>query len=161
MANPNNHGNVVGNLAADPVYFVNDNGTKRVFLTVYARRNCKSKTTRQREADPIRLEAWVRAETEGIGIFEHAHRGDLVNVQYSVRAGEYPDKATGEVIYFQQLHVEDIQLLDSLATSNARLARRLGAQQGPQEATPAPEPTEVPQAAPKATTRRTKVAQPA
>lgn len=140
MANPNNTGTVVGKVAADPVFFVNDNGTKRVFLTVYARRDFKGRDG-LRGADPVRLEAWVRAETDGIGVFEHVHRGDMVNVQYCVRSGEYADKATGEVIYFQQLHVQGIQLLDSRATTTARLAKRLSAAEQATQPEPAPAAT--------------------
>lgn len=125
MANLNNQGSVIGRLAADPRVFTNADGSKKVLLTVYADRAYKNATTGQRDSDRVQLEAWVRAETEGIGVFGHMHTGDLVSLGYSIRSGEYPDKKTGEMIYTQSLAVQDVSLLESLSTTSARLAARL------------------------------------
>ena len=129
MANVNNSGTVTGRLAADPVSFINADGSKKVMLTVYADRNFKNSTTGQRDSDRVSLETFVRVETDGLGIFGHMHKGDLVSLGYTVRSGSYADKLTGEVIYFQVLRVEDVSLLESLATTNERLAARLSAVQ--------------------------------
>lgn len=98
MANLNNSGSVTGRLAADPVSCINADGSKKVMLTIHADRNFRN-SEGQRDIDRISLETFVRAETEGLGVFGHMHKGDLVTLGYTVRSGSYADKATGEVIY--------------------------------------------------------------
>lgn len=158
MANPNNHGTIIGNVAADPTFFINEDGSKRVSMTIYSRRNFRNRTTGQRDSDRVSLETWVSASTEGLGIFDHVHTGDLVNAHYTVRSAEYADKLTGEIVYAQQLRIEAIQLLDSKATTTARLARRLSATQEALRDARQPESEPV---ATKARNSRQKVAQPA
>lgn len=136
MTNLANHGSITGHLAADPISFTNDDGSKKVFVTLYAQRNFKNREG-QRQADRISLETFVRAETQGLGVFDHMHRGDLVQLGFTMRSEEYPHPTTGEVIYKQYLRIESANLLDSRATSTARLAKRLSTAESPQDAPPA------------------------
>lgn len=160
MTNPANHGSITGNLAADPISFTNEDGSKKVFVTIYTRRNFKNRAG-QRDSDRISLETFVSAQTKGLGIFDYLHQGDLVQFAYTMRSEEYPHPATGEIIYKQYLRIESANPLESRAVTTERLARRLReAQQAPEAAT-APEPTEEAQPAPKTRQRRQKTAQPA
>lgn len=158
MANLANHGSITGKLAADPIAFTNADGSKKVFVTVYAQRNYRSRDG-QRQADRISLETFVAATTDGLGVFDHMHRGDLVQLGFTMRSDEYPHPTTGEIIYKQYLRIESANLLDSVTTVNARLARRLdAAQKAPQVVE---EPNPEPVATKARTTRQKAPAQPA
>lgn len=158
--NLRNHGFVEGRLAADPVHFINADGSKKVFVTLYADRNYRN-TNGERDSDRISLETFVAATTPGLGVFNRMHKGDLVELAYTVRSEEYPHPSTGEIVYKQYLRIEVVDLKESLAVVNQRLAQRLSTTQRAPEAAAAPEPTEEVQPAPKTRQHRQKVAQPA
>ena len=91
-----------------------------------------------RPSDGIQLETYLRPETEFERTpFAFLHQGDKAAFEYELRSSTYADK-NGEVQYRQVAYVTDVALLDSRATSNARLAQRLTAAQGVQQAQPAP-----------------------
>lgn len=160
MTNPANHGSITGNLAADPISFTNEDGSKKIFVTIYTRRNFKNRAG-QRDSDRISLETFVSAQTKGLGIFDYLHQGDLVQFTYTMRSEEYPHPTTGEIIYKQYLRIESANPLESRAVTTERLARRLReAQQAPAGDQTASQPEAGPTAA-KTRQRRQKAAQPA
>jgi single-strand DNA-binding protein len=127
-------------LAADPKVFVNSDGSKSVHLTVYVDRPYRAQDG-TRPSDRIQLEAFLRAETEFARTpFAFMHTGDKVALEYELRSSTYADKATGEIKYSQVCYITDVELLDSLATTNARLAQRLGAAQVADQSEPAAHP---------------------
>jgi len=131
-------------LAADPKVFTNSDSSKKVFITVYVDRPYRT-ADGTRPSDRISLETFVRAETTFERTpFAFMHQGDRVSLEFELRSSTYADKITGEVIYSQIAYITDVELLDTRATSTARLAQRLAAVQSGQQA----------QAAPKASTRR-------
>lgn len=135
-------------LAADPKVFVNSDGSKSVHLTVYVDRPYRAQDG-TRPSDRIQLETFLRAETPFEKTpFGFMHTGDKVALEYELRSSTYADKTTGEIKYSQVCYITDVELLDSLATTNARLAQRLGATQAMQQGEPAA------QAGQRRTTRR-------
>ncbi len=132
-------------LAADPKVFTNSDGSKSVHVTVYVDRAYKN-ADGSRPSDRIQLETWLRPETAFDKTpFGYMHQGDKVAFEYELRSSTYADKTTGEMRYEQVAHITDVALLDSLATTNARLAQRIAGQQ--KAAATATATTEVPQPA--------------
>jgi len=145
-----NRGTATGRIARDPHVAINSDGSKTVLFTLLVDRARRNPTTGERGTDAIPLVAWVRAETEGTGPWAHVGTGDLIQVEYSVRSGSYPDKVTGEIKYSMQLSVSDMAFLESRAvTQQRRIAHLKSALEGPQA-------TQQAQAAPKVSTRRQK-----
>ena len=141
-----NHGNVTGRLAADPKVFTNSDGSKSVHLTVYVDRPYKD-SEGNRPSDRIQLETYVRPETDVARTpFGFMNQGDLVSLGFDVRSSVYPDKQTGEVKYSQVLNIVEASLLESAATTTARLQKRLVAAQtalqSAEQAAPAPAATQ-------------------
>jgi len=125
-------------LAADPKVFTNSDGSKSVHVTVYVDRPYKN-ADGSRPSDRIQLETFLRAETAFEKTpFAFMHQGDKVALEFELRSSTYADKATGEVIYSQVAHITDVELLDSRATTAARLAQRLNAAQTAQQNEAAP-----------------------
>lgn len=125
-----NHGNVTGRLAADPRVFQNSDGSKSVLVTIYVDRPYKD-SDGNRPSDRVQLETWLRPETAFEKTpFGYMHSGDLVSLGFEVRSSVYADKLTGEVRYAQVLNIVEASLLESAATTSARLAKRVAALQG-------------------------------
>jgi hypothetical protein len=88
-------------LAADPVVFVNSDGSKAVKVTVYVDRGYRA-ADGTRPSDRIQLETNIRPETDYARTpFAFMHRGDRVAFEFELRSSTYADKATGEVKYSQ------------------------------------------------------------
>lgn len=128
-----NHGYVIGRIGSLRS-FDNSDGSKKVFVTVMADRDFKSRMTGERESDAVQLSARVRPETQGLGIYDMVGVGDLVAIDFAVRAGRYVDKQSGEVIYTQDLVVDSLAMLESRSVTQARritsLERQLDQRQG-------------------------------
>lgn len=137
-----NAGTAIGRLAADPRVFATESGARKVLLTVMVDRDFKNRETGERDSDAIPIEAWVRPNTEGLGVYGFIGRGDLVAVSYVVRSAAYPNRETGEMLYRTALVVEDLQMLESKTTTQQRrIARLQSALQGTQGAQQ-PEPVQ-------------------
>lgn len=126
MAGIKNSGQVIGRLAADVMSFANKDGSKKVYLALMVDRNWVA-SDGQRGSDRVSLEAWVSAATNGLGVYDHMHVGDLVALTYSVRSGSYVVESTGEVVYQQSLVVDRVELLEPRSVTVARRERRLAA----------------------------------
>jgi len=141
-----NHGTVTGRLAADPRVFTNSDGSKSLHVTLYVDRPYRD-AEGNRPSDRIQLETWLRPETGFEKTpFAFMHQGDLVSLGFEVRSSVYPDKVTGEVRYSQVLNIVEASLLESAATTTARLQKRLAAAQtalqSAEQAGPAPTATQ-------------------
>jgi single-stranded DNA-binding protein len=108
-----------GRLTRDPAIFANSDGSKKVMFTIAARRNFKNADGKN-DSDFIQLEAFVSADKQTNGVYDLMHKGDLVGVHYTVRSSTYTDKDSGETKYAQTLLVQEVDLKESKATTDAR-----------------------------------------
>ncbi|WP_338675951.1 hypothetical protein V1460_25505 [Streptomyces sp. SCSIO 30461] len=147
MANPNSTASVIGRLANDPKVFENRDGSKKVMLTAFVDRDY---TDRQgnRISDALPFEAFVRAETQGTGPFAHVHKGDLVALSYEPRLNCYTKN--GAEVFELKLEIQNISFLESRATTQARLAKRVTKAEGQNQNLRAQAPAPVAAAAPAA-----------
>lgn len=122
MSNPNSTASVVGRLANDPKVFENKDGSKKVMLTVFVDRSYTD-AQGNRISDALPFEAFVRAQTAGIGPFAHVHKGDLVSLSYEPRMNRYTKN--GVEVFETKLEIQNISFLESRATTQARLAERV------------------------------------
>ncbi|KOT47132.1 MULTISPECIES: single-stranded DNA-binding protein [Streptomyces] len=122
MSNPNSTASVIGRAANDPKVFENKDGSKKVMLTVFVERGYTD-AQGNRNSDALPFEAFVRAQTPGIGPFAHVHRGDLVALGYEPRMNRYTKN--GVEVFEVKLEIQNISFLESRATTQARLAERV------------------------------------
>ena len=122
MSNPRNSGTVVGRLANDPKVFENKDGSKKVLFTVYADRNYTN-AQNERGSDGVPVEAFVRAQTQGLGPYANIHKGDLVAVGYALRMDRYVKN--GNEVYELKVSAVDITFLEPKSVTQARLAERV------------------------------------
>lgn len=125
--NINNFGIIGGRLLKDPVFFANANGSNKVYVNIASPNNFKS-ADNQRGSQYVPLEGYIPESVvgNGNGVYGMMHQGDKVTIQYSVRTNNYI--RDGERIYGIVLHIEDISLEESKATTDARLAARANAE---------------------------------
>ncbi|MFC9755207.1 single-stranded DNA-binding protein [Streptomyces sp. NPDC056921] len=122
MSNPRNNGTITGRLASDPKVFENKDGSKRVLFTIYAGRNYTN-AQNQRDSDAVPVEAFVHAQTQGVGPYSHIHKGDLVAVGYTLRMDRYTKN--GEQVFDLKVVSEDISYLEPRSVTQARLNERV------------------------------------
>ena len=142
MANLNNYGHIEGRLTKNPVYFTNRDGSKKVMLTVAAKRNYKNKATGQVDSDFIEVEGFVSAGVPGLGIYDYLSARDRVGIGYSVQSSRYQDKTTGQMVYKQVLRIQDVALRETKAEAAAHRQQALGTVATPAVAAPAAIPAE-------------------
>lgn len=122
MSNPNSTASVIGRLANDPKVFKNNDGSKKVMLTAFVDRGYTD-AQGNRISDALPFEAFVRAQTTGIGPFAHVHKGDLVALSYEPHMNRYTKN--GVEVFEVKLEIQNISFLESRATTQARLAERV------------------------------------
>ena len=132
--NIKNNGIVIGRATKDPKFFTNSDGSKKVMLTVAAQDNFRGRDNK-RGTQFVPVEAFVPAGTNGLGVYDHIHAGDLIGVEYSVRSSQY--EKNGETVYSIALQVQSVDLMESKATTDARAAKKA-------EGAPAAAPDELP-----------------
>lgn len=122
MTNASNNGNLIGRLAADPRAFINADGSKKVVFTLYVERNFKGADNKT-VSDQIPVEAFVSNKVNGMGPYAYVHQGDLVALSTHMELVPYIQN--GEKVYPRPKIVsDDIQFLESRATTQTRMARR-------------------------------------
>lgn len=119
--NQNNFGILNGRLTKDPVSFENKDGSKKVLLTVAVDNNYTSRDGK-RASQFISCEAYVRSETEGLGVFSHIHQGDMVGLLTHLESDQYVKD--GQTVYAQKVVIDSVDFKESRATTQARLAQR-------------------------------------
>lgn len=122
MSNPNSTASVIGRLANDPRVFVNPDGSKKVILTAFVDRGYTD-AKGNRVSDALPFETFVRAQTAGIGPFEHVHKGDLVALSYEPRMNRYAKN--GVEVFEVKLEIQGISFLEPRTITQARLAERV------------------------------------
>lgn len=124
MSNPRNNGQLIGRLANDPKVFENKDGSKKILFTVFTDR-AYTNAQNQRDSDAVPVEAFVRAQTQGLGPYANIHKGDLVAVGYTLRMDRY--SKNGEQVFDLKVISEDITFLESRSVTQARLNERVRA----------------------------------
>ena len=122
MSNPRNNGQLIGRLANDPKVFENKDGSKKVLFTVFTDR-AYTNAQNQRDSDAVPVEAFVRAQTQGLGPYANIHKGDLVAVGYTLRMDRYTKN--GEPVFDLKVISEDITFLEPRSVTQARLNERV------------------------------------
>lgn len=121
MANLRNFGITEGRLTKDPVVFNNKDGSRKIMITVAAQNSYKNKAG-VRESQFLPFEAFVPAANATNGVFDYTHKGDLVGIEYEVRNNNYKDPKTGEDVYGIVLFVQNVDLKEGKAKTDARQA---------------------------------------
>ena len=119
--NMNNYGFAEGRLTRDPVILTNRDGSRKVKFTVAAHDNFKGSDGKV-SSQFINFDAFVPADKENNGVYEHMHKGDLIKVLYTVKTNNYKDK-DGKEVFSQTLYAFEIQLCESKSVVKARAAR--------------------------------------
>lgn len=117
--NVRNYGCITGRLTKEPKVFTNSDGSRKVMLTVAAQQNFKN-AGGERGTDFVNLEAFVSNQSQGLGVYEYMHTGDMVGLAYTVKSNSY--EKNGETIYAQVLQVTDVDLMESKASQARRAA---------------------------------------
>ena len=130
MANLNNIGFIEGRLTKNPVVFTNGDGSKKVMLTIAAKRNFKNAQTGKTDSDFIEVEGFVRAGVPGNGVYDMLSARDRVGIGYTVRTSRYQDKVTGKMVYKQVLHITDVALRETKAEAEAHRQQAAAAAAG-------------------------------
>lgn len=69
------------------------------------------------------VEAFVRAQTQGLGPYANIHKGDLVAVGYTLRMDRY--SKGGEPVFDLKVISENITFLEPRSVTQARLNERV------------------------------------
>lgn len=138
MANLNsrNFGIAIGRLGRDPKVFTNQDGSRKIMLSLGVRQNFTN-AQNERGTDWLDMEAFVPANAKN-GVFDLLHKGMQIQATYTVTSSTYNDKTTGEPKHKQALRIVSVELLDS------RKAAEAPAMEAPAPAMAAPAPTAMP-----------------
>lgn len=117
MSNIANNVTTIGRLTSDPVLFQNQDGSRRVRLTVAARNNFTSRDGKVK-SQFVSLTKLLPAD-RGNGAFDYIHEGDLVGFGSHVESDSY--EKNGETIYVQTLEIDTVDL--SLEPKAVRVER--------------------------------------
>lgn len=125
MKNIRNYGIATGRLTRGLTIHNNKDGSRKILFTVAAQDNYVDKEG-NRNSQFIPLEAFIAASQKTNGVYDYLDCGDLISASYSIRNNTYKNK-DGETIYGQVLLVDDIALLESKASKEARQAAKAAA----------------------------------
>lgn len=117
MSNIANNVTTIGRLTSDPVLFQNQDGSRRVRLTVAARNNFTSRDGKVK-SQFVSLTKLLPSD-RGNGAFDYIHEGDLVGFGSHVESDSY--EKNGETIYVQTLEIDTVDL--SLEPKAVRIER--------------------------------------
>lgn len=117
MSNIANNVTTIGRLTSDPVLFKNQDGSRRVRLTVAARNNFTSRDGSVK-SQFVSLTKLLPAD-RGNGAFDYMHEGDLIGFGSHVESDSY--QKNGETIYVQTLEIDTVDL--SLESKAVRIER--------------------------------------
>lgn len=117
MANPRNFGFATGRLTKDPVVFDNQDGSKKVIVTLALTNNFKNKDG-ETEAQFIDFQAFI-GKGASMGGYGLIGKGDLIEVIYELRNNNWTGK-DGVAHYDIVMHVTDMTMLESKAVTSAR-----------------------------------------
>ena len=134
MANLANMGQVIGRATKNPAVYPNKDGSRKIMLTVAATDNFASGADKKKQTRYVPLEAFVRADKQGNGVYDLIHEGDLIAAAYSVRNNNF--EKDGVMQYGIVLNIEDVTLLESKAVTDARQASKVAAASASEDEVP-------------------------
>ena len=122
MLNLNNYGIVTGRLTTDPFIYQNNDGSRKIRITLAVSDNYKN-TDGKRSTQFLPLEAFIPVDRK-LGVFDMVHAGDKISAAYTVKNNNYTDKNTNKMIYGLVLQIERISFEESKTTTTARQAAK-------------------------------------
>ena len=122
MLNLNNYGIVTGRLTTDPFIYQNNDGSRKIRITLAVSDNYKN-TDGKRSTQFLPLEAFIPVDRK-LGVFDMIHAGDKISAAYTVKNNNYTDKNTNKMIYGLVLQIERISFEESKTTTTARQAAK-------------------------------------
>jgi len=137
MANPANHGTIIGRVSQDIKEFPNADGSKSLLVNIAVDDNFKSGADQKVQTNYVPVRVFLSNKVNGRGSWDRVHNGDLIAVDYRIKAQPYVKD--GQNVYPVTLEVEGFPLfLENKATVDARAARKAVAAQAAQTAPEAP-----------------------
>ncbi|RHQ39238.1 hypothetical protein DWY47_17970 [Ruminococcus sp. AF25-23LB] len=122
MLNLNNYGIVTGRLTTDPFIYQNNDGSRKIRITLAVSDNYKNPDGK-RSTQFLPLEAFIPVDRK-LGVFDMVHAGDKISAAYTVKNNNYTDKNTNKMIYGLVLQIERISFEESKTTTTARQAAK-------------------------------------
>ena len=122
MLNLNNYGIVTGRLTTDPFIYQNNDGSRKIRITLAVSNNYKNPDGK-RSTQFLPLEAVIPVDRK-LGVFDMVHAGDKISAAYTVKNNNYTDKNTNKMIYGLVLQIERISFEESKTTTTARQAAK-------------------------------------
>ena len=122
MLNLNNYGIVTGRLTTDPFIYQNNDGSRKIRITLAVSDNYKN-TDGKRSTQFLPLEAFIPVDRK-LGVFDMIHAGDKISAAYTVKNNNYTDKNTNKMVYGLVLQIERISFEESKTTTTARQAAK-------------------------------------
>ena len=122
MLNLNNYGIVTGRLTTDPFIYQNNDGSRKIRITLAVSDNYKN-TNGKRSTQFLPLEAFIPVDRK-LGVFDMVHAGDKISAAYTVKNNNYTDKNTNKMVYGLVLQIERISFEESKTTTTARQAAK-------------------------------------
>lgn len=122
MLNLNNYGIVTGRLTTDPFIYQNNDGSRKIRITLAVNDNYKN-TDGKRSTQFLPLEAFIPVDRK-LGVFDMIHAGDKISAAYTVKNNNYTDKNTNKMVYGLVLQIERISFEESKTTTTARQAAK-------------------------------------
>lgn len=119
--NPHNLVSVTGRLASNPVVKANSDGSRTVLITIMVDRNFKNRNG-VRESDAVQAETYIPATVKSQSPAETLEVGDNVTLMGGLRSSQYVQN--GQTMYRQYFDFEVVSFNESLASKNARKARK-------------------------------------
>ena len=122
MLNLNNYGIVTGRLTTDPFIYQNNDGSRKIRITLAVSNNYKNPDGK-RSTQFLPLEAFIPVDRK-LGVFDMIHAGDKISAAYTVKNNNYTDKNTNKMVYGLVLQIERISFEESKTTTTARQAAK-------------------------------------
>ena len=122
MLNLNNYGIVTGRLTTDPFIYQNNDGSRKIRITLAVSNNYKNPDGK-RSTQFLPLEAFIPVDRK-LGVFDMVHAGDKISAAYTVKNNNYTDKNTNKMVYGLVLQIERISFEESKTTTTARQAAK-------------------------------------
>lgn len=125
--NLRNYGIATGRLTRDPQVFDNKDGSRKVLFTLAAQDNFRDRKD-VRNSQFLPFEAFISKDSftkNGLGVYALMHKGDKVTIQYTVKTPSF--EKDGQTQYKVALVPENVDLLESKATTEARQAQNAAA----------------------------------
>jgi single-strand DNA-binding protein len=122
MMNLRNTGQAEGRLMGNPQVFNNTDGSRKVVFTLAVENTWRDESGAP-TIEPVNFEAFVTKAANGnLGPYGNDKKGDLIRVEYGVRANNYKDR-DGNQVYGQVLRINSVDFKETPAEKKAHQER--------------------------------------